>query len=194
MVQLYFGWMITKHYISTFELMKRVKKDDSQAFRELFDRLWEVLFSYAKSILMDEDLAKDVVQEVWVDFWQRRNQIDNVNIEGYLRQSTKFSVYKELQRNPLKAEHLQYLETVPSTIATDDELIYSQTKGLITSSVEELPSRCKEIFKMSREQQLSNAEIAIQLNISKRTVETQISNALKSLKLRLSTSGLGIFL
>lgn len=181
--------MITKVEISISELMSRVKKDDSQAFAELFDRLWEGLYSYAKSILLDEDLAKDVVQEVWVDFWQRRSQIDNINIQGYLRQSTKFSVYKELQRNPLNAEHLKYLDTLESSSSTDDQLIYSQTKGLISSSVEELPTGCREIFKMSREQQLSNAEIASQLNISKRTVETQISNALKSLRMRLNTFG-----
>lgn len=186
--------MITTFEISTYQLMKRIKNDDSRAFEELFDNLWEALFRYAKSILMDEDLAKDVVQEVWVDFWQRRSQIDNVNIEGYLMQSTKFRVYKELQRNPMKSEHLRYLETVASAVSTDDQLICNQTEDLISSSMEELPRRCQEIFKMSREQQLSNAEIAAQLNISKRTVETQISNALKSLKARLSTSTLSIFL
>lgn len=179
--------MITKVETSISELMRRVKKDDSQAFAELFDRLWEPLFGYAKSILLDQDLAKDVLQEVWVDFWQRRAQIDNLNIEGYLRQSTKFSVYKELQRNPMKAEHLKFLETLEEPTATDELLIYSQTEGLISSTVEELPVRCREIFIMSREQQLSNTEIADQLNISKRTVETQISNALKNLRVRLST-------
>lgn len=186
MLLVYFGGMITKLETSTYQLMQRIKKDDTHAFEELFDRLWEQLYSYANSILMDEDLAKDVVQDVWVDFWQRRAKIDNENIEGYLMQSTKFRVYKELKKKPLKSEHLRYLEMIPATESTDEELICDQTQVLILSSMEELPRRCKEIFIMSREQQLSNAEIATQLNISKRTVETQISNAIKFLKVRLT--------
>lgn len=185
--------MISKLKNTTYELMKRVKKDDSDAFQELFNTLWEPLYRNAKSILLDEDIAKDIVQEVWVDFWQRRHHIKNENIEGYLMQSTKFSVYKELSRNPLKTEHLTYLEAVESDGTADDHLIYSQTQQMISKSVDELPKRCQEIFKMSREDQLSNAEIATQLNISKRTVETQISYALKSLKVRLSTYMLSVF-
>src|SRR5690606_3486468 len=184
--------MITKAENSTYELMERIKRGDSQAFEELFNLLWEPMFTRAKAILLDEDMAKDVVQEVWVDFWQRRRSIVNNNIEGYLMQSMRFSVYKELKRNPLKAEHLAYLETIECQSATDDQVIYNQTEQMVYHSVDQLPSRCKEIFKMSREEQLSNAEIASQLNISKRTVETQISFAIKNLKLHLSSLILGL--
>src|SRR5690606_10101758 len=96
--------MITKAENSTYELMERIKRGDSQAFEELFNLLWEPMFTRAKAILLDEDMAKDVVQEVWVDFWQRRRSIVNNNIEGYLMQSMRFSVYKELKRNPLRSE------------------------------------------------------------------------------------------
>lgn len=183
--------MITKPENSSYELMKRIKSNDSQAFEELFNNLWEPLYKRAQAILLDEDIAKDIVQEVWVDFWQRRHDIVNDNIEAYLMQSTRFSVYKELKRNPLKSDHLAYLETVECQSSSDDVVIFNQTQQMIHHSVDQLPNRCKEIFKMSREEQLSNAEIASQLNISKRTVETQISFAIKNLKMRLSSFMVG---
>lgn|SRR5690606_7264919 len=184
--------MIIKPENSTYELMERIKRNDSEAFEELFENLWEPLYRRAKTILLDEDIAKDVVQEVWVDFWQRRDEIVNDNIEAYLMQSTRFRVYKELKRSPLKKDHLTYLDTVECHSSTDDVVIFNQTEQMIHHSVDQLPNRCKQIFKMSREEQLSNAEIASQLNISKRTVETQISFAIKNLKLRLSSFVFGI--
>lgn len=184
--------MITKAVNSTYELMERVKRGDSKAFEELFNNLWEPMFTRAKAILLDEDMAKDVVQEVWLDFWRRRSDIVNDNIEGYLMQSMRFTVYKELNRKPLMKEHLAYLDAVNSERFTDDEVIFNQTQQMVHHSVDQLPNRCKEIFKMSREEQLSNAEIASQLKISKRTVESQISFAIKNLKLRLGSLILGL--
>ncbi|WP_236959118.1 MULTISPECIES: RNA polymerase sigma-70 factor [Joostella] len=169
------------------QLMDRIKSDDEKAFHLLFNRYWEVLFIMAKSILNDEAIAKDLVQEVWMNFWERRKKIDSSNIEAYLKQAIKYKVYKELRNNPLSVKHKDYLEGVDAEVATDDQLIFIQTDNALTNIIRELPDRCREIFKLSREDNLTNQEIANQLNISRRTVETHISNALKILRIRITS-------
>ncbi|MEJ4088253.1 RNA polymerase sigma-70 factor [Galbibacter orientalis] len=180
--------------LSANQLMERIKNDDEKAFHLLFNRYWEVLFVLAKSILNDEAIAKDLVQEVWINFWERRKKIESTNIEAYLKQAIKFSVYKELRNSVLSNEHKEYLQEIAAETATDDHLIYSQTNNTLTNTIHELPDRCREIFQLSREENLSNQEIANQLNISKRTVETHISHALKSLRMRLTSFLFGIML
>ncbi|MCX2679150.1 RNA polymerase sigma-70 factor [Galbibacter sp. EGI 63066] len=172
---------------TTDQLMNRIKKDDEKAFHCLFDRYWESLYVTAKSIIGHEDTAKDMVQEVWIGFWERRNKIENTNIEAYLKQAIKFRVFKELRKTPLTEEHKEYLQEISSGNHADEQLIFDQTRHLVSDSIQELPDRCREVFTMSREEQLTNAEIANQLNISKRTVETHISHALKNLRLKLTS-------
>lgn len=172
--------------------MTRVKKDDENAFHQLFQQLWEPLFVLAKSILNDEVVAKDLVQEVWIDFWERRKKIETTNIEAYLKQAIKYRVYKELRRKPLSGEHKEFLNEITTELTPQDELIFKQTNKALANSIQELPERCREIFQLSREENLTNQEIAQQLNISKRTVETHISHALKSLRMRLTSFLFGL--
>ncbi|MDG3581789.1 RNA polymerase sigma-70 factor [Galbibacter pacificus] len=169
------------------QLVNRIKRDDEKAFQQLFNRYWEPLFVMARAIIDNEAHAKDLVQDVWLDFWERRHKIENNNIEAYLKQATKFRVFKELKKLPLTNAHKEYLLHVHAETETDHQLIFDQTNNIVTNSIQELPDRCREIFILSREENLTNAEIAHQLNISKRTVETHISHALKNLRLRLTS-------
>ncbi|MEO1012198.1 MAG: RNA polymerase sigma-70 factor, partial [Bacteroidota bacterium] len=71
------------------KLAALVKGSNEVAFNSLFNQLWEPMFGYAKSILMDEALSQDIVQNVWVDYWNRRKQIETTNIKAYLFKATR---------------------------------------------------------------------------------------------------------
>ncbi|GLB52548.1 DNA-directed RNA polymerase sigma-70 factor [Neptunitalea chrysea] len=167
-------------------LVKQVKASDEKAFRKLFNLLWEPLYYYAFSLLQEESLAKDMVQDVWIDFWERRKDIQNDNIKAYLYKAVRFRVLKELRNIKFSESHLEALKElhIENALETDDSDIITldETKQLIEKKMEVLPEKCKEVFKLSRIDGLKNKEIAEELGISESTVENHITKAFKLLK------------
>ncbi|GLB47910.1 RNA polymerase sigma-70 factor [Neptunitalea lumnitzerae] len=165
--------------------VKQVKASDEKAFRKLFDLLWEPLYYYAFSLLEDETLAKDMVQDVWVDFWERKNDIQNDNVKAYLYKAVRFRVLKELRNIKFQESHLEALKKVEvseEADAEEDVVTMEDTKMLIEQKLQVLPDKCKEVFKLSRLEGLKNKEIAEELGISESTVENHITKAFKLLK------------
>lgn len=164
------------------ELFLEIKKGSEAAFYELYNRHWEALYIIAKSILKDGDLAEDIIQDVFTDFWERRGKIINGNIKAYLSQSVRYQVFKQLRKVKLSEIHLDAISSLSTSEQSDDRVIYKELQTEVDLVVNSLPKRCREIFHLSRNERLTNKEIAERLNISVRTVETQISIALKQLK------------
>lgn len=182
---------------TSFELFEDIKSSDQKAFKTLYNRLWNKLYAKACAILRDQNKAKDILQEVWIDIWQRRKEIDNDNIEAYLSTAIRFKIYKSFKNTKHKEvlidEFIDYLKL--STIddnPIDHQFEYDDTKRKIEKSINSLPDKCQSVFKLSRYDNLKNNEIAEKLNISQRTVETHISNALKILRSNLSAPILAI--
>jgi len=168
--------------ISDKELVDRIKADDTKAYYHLFNRHWELLYSIAQSLLKNSETSKDIVQEVWLSFWERRKEIVNDNIRAYLIQAVKFKVYRELRDNKLPAEQEKYLENIEVPDSLESLLDQKELEQHLQLWIEELPPKRKEVFKLSRFENLSNKEIADQLQLSQRTVETHISHTLKFLR------------
>ncbi|WP_422351165.1 sigma-70 family RNA polymerase sigma factor [Flagellimonas sp.] len=175
-------------------LLAEFKKGNKKAYRKLFELFWEPMFVSAKSIVQNEDAAKDIVQEVWINLWQKRTNLDIVHFEAYIFRSVKYGCFKYLRDNKLNAVHLQVLESLelsrPAKVENQHNL--EQTQFIIEKSLTELSPRCQQIFRLSRMEAASNEEIAKKLGISKRSVENQMSIALKSIRqnLRLAQSSL----
>ncbi len=171
-----------KKSISDFELMERIQQSDERAFKILFNKHWEVLYIFAFSLIEDRSLAKDLVQEVWISFWERRKKIKNDNVKAYLYKAVKFRVYKELRDNKKLNSQLDVIDSIITSNNIDDIINLKDTNKIVNESIGKLPTRIKEVFELSRFEDLSNQEISEKLGISKRTVETHISNALKILR------------
>lgn len=171
--------------VSDKELVDRIKSGNREAYYMLFNRHWESMYTFAKSLIKDSDTAKDMMQDVWLNFWERRQDINNQNIKAYLMQAVKFRVYKELRDGKLLTEQEAYLATLSDGQSPDDILEQHELEAEIEQWVEKLPPKRKEVFRLSRFENLSNKEIAEKLNISQRTVETHVSHALKFLREKL---------
>lgn len=174
--------------------MKYLKTDkiDSRAFyEEIYLKYFDVLYLFSQRIVSSSDAAKDIVQDVFLDFWQRWDEIDfSYSVKPYLYRLTynksldylKLSDNKNesLTHNPLLVDQLFY------TTFTHDDDLYAEEIGLeIQSCIKTLPSRCKEVFILSRKNNLKNREIADKLNISIKAVEKHISKALTTIRERL---------
>ena len=168
-------------------LHMRIQQGDRLAFQKLFDLLWEPLYIYAQSIVMDEEAAKDLVQEVWIDYWKRCKSIQNIAIDAYLRQAVRYKVYNYLRDQKFNTVQIEVIEDLlTDEIAIDDPATLQEnfftTQSKLNNVLKSLPQRCREIFCLSREEGMTNTEIAIHYGISRRTVENQITFALKKLR------------
>ncbi len=161
-------------------LLEQLKQGDEDAYFKIFEGNWERLYSIAKRILNDSEAAKDIVQEVFLNLWEKREERNIKNLEHYLARAVKFASLNVIRNNHFK--HAEEISQDINLVSVNNELEYKEFESNVNLVIASLPERCKEVFLLSREEELTNSEIAKNLNLSQRTVETHISNALKHLR------------
>jgi RNA polymerase sigma-70 factor (ECF subfamily) len=171
-----------QHIQSDEQLLQSLQQDSRQAFNELYFRHWEDLYRAAYTVLRDEDSAKDIVQEVFFSIWKKRHTQQIRQLSAYLFQAVKFQVARQLRHGKLLDIHVEQLGHLHAMNTTEESLHASELDALLETTLGKLPERCRDVFYLSRFEQLSNKEIAQRLNLSTRTVEWHISNALKHLR------------
>ena len=163
-------------------LLRSLAGRDEKALRELYDRYWEPLYLQTFRILGNNKSSEDVVQEVFIDLWEKRKFNHIEDLCAYLFQSVKYKTLMALRHNKIQDRHLEVFRQISPTDIEDHVLQVRELREEIHHHLNKLPPRCREVFYKSRFEHLANEEIAEQLNISKRTVETHISHALRYLR------------
>lgn len=170
-------------------VLSRLKAGDETAFEYLYWSYNSYVFNFINSLLYDNSLAEDLTQNVFLKIWEKRQNIDpEQGLDAYLFTIARNFVYKETE-NRLKIiyESETSGEILNSPDSSPEENIDAASlQAYIDTLIEQLPSSRKEIFLLSRRQNLTNKEIAQRLSISEKTVENQITNALHFLKEKLS--------
>ncbi|MBS7196700.1 MAG: RNA polymerase sigma-70 factor [Bacteroidales bacterium] len=170
-------------------LLALLRKGDEKVYTYLFKAFYPALFNYAGRIIHDADLAHDVVQGVFCRFYENRRRII---IEGTLKAYLYRAVYNSCL-DVLKHEKVKniyndqvlldfYLKEIALAPEVELNLRREEIREAINSSVSKLPERCRQIFVMSKIEEKSNQEIASELGISIKTVETQMRIALVKLR------------
>jgi RNA polymerase sigma-70 factor (ECF subfamily) len=168
-------------------LLNHFKSGNQKAFRTLFDQYWEDMFCKANSILRNRDAAQDVVQEIWIHLWNQREKLEVSHFEAYIFRSVSYGCYKYLRDNKFNDSQLKIIDTLQlSNAEVENQHNLEATQKVIDQSLEELSPRCQQIFTLSRIEEVPNEEIAMQLGISKRSVENQVSLALKVIRRHLA--------
>lgn len=170
------------------ELLSKIKEGDKNSFKLLFDLYYTDLCRFALAYLKDPDNAEDVVQNFFISFWEKRESLTiNTSIKSYLFSSVRNRSLNYIRDNSKFADiDDEFLSNQPSgSIEADSMIDTDNLEEKIRGAIEKLPVKCKEIFLLSREQNLSYKQIAERLQISVKTVENQISIALKKLHLEL---------
>ena len=171
--------------------LNQLKKGEEQAFKQLFDTYYRQLVAYANKYVADVDLSRGIVQDLFVVLYEKRDEINiHTSLKSHLYQSVRNRCLNFIKRDKMKQQHHQrILDSFDDFSEQFDNIEYIELENLISKVVENLPTQCKKIFKMNRFEGISNQNIADDLNLSKRTVETQISKALKIIKIELKKSG-----
>lgn len=153
-------------------------------FDALFRQHYAALVLYGLKFLRDREQSKEVVQEIFIALYERRGElVIRSNPKSYLFQSVRNRCLNELEKMKTKNKRLEALrqEAVDSYMFSDP-LEAAEFEAKLHSLIQGLPPACRSVFQMSRFDGKSNSEIAENLKISKRTVETQISKALRILR------------
>ena len=169
------------------ELQQLVKEGNNPAFEVIFDRYWKRLFAYAYRIYQDEKICEDIVQEIFISLWEKSNDTNILNLEAYLIRSVKYKIANHIRDLKFNRVHLEIIQNIPNTFKTENNIEYEEFEKGIFNEIKKLPPKCQQVFMFSRFENYSNSEIAEELNISVRTVEKHITNALKFLKSTIGT-------
>lgn len=171
------------------DLLYRLSQGDKKAFEEMFSIYYQQLVVFATKFVYDIDLSRDLVQEVIVNFYEKHRVIEiHTSLKAHLYQSVRNRCLNYIKREQVIRTHHS---SIYSDKKDDEQVFYdlmeeTELENRIFQVIKLLPKQCQRIFEMSRFEGKSNSDIAEELSISKRTVETQISNALKKIRLKLS--------
>jgi len=165
------------------ELLSSLATGNEEALKIIYQKYWQRLFLSAYNVLRDKEACEDILQEIFIRLWQKRESSNiTTSLSAYLFTATRYQVFHHIKKSAERPELFEILEERFSTDAPDIPLFVKELQQKIDSAVENLPKKCKNIYKLSREHNLSYKAIAEQLQISPKTVENQLSIALKKLR------------
>jgi RNA polymerase sigma-70 factor (ECF subfamily) len=165
--------------------LRKIQKGDIASFEALFHHYYNSLCGYSTSLVGMKEVAEEVVQDVFFNIWKNRETLR-------IRQSIQSYLYRAAYNNSMmylrKMRREHFMEDLsrpePSVDAPDPSQIIQldEVSNLISQTLESLPERCSEIFRMNRQEGLKYREIAQKLSISEKTVEANMGKALKALR------------
>ena len=173
---------------SDAELLVYIQQDNRFAFNELYKRHWSNLLDSAYKRLKVEEIAEELVQEVFLNLYLKRHTIIiTTSVAAFLHTVLKYKVLDEIRANLVRHNYREEWLSRPSLQAEDAHTLLEnkELSELIINLSDKLAPKCKEVFLLKHQQQLSNKKIAEQLQIAEKTVEGHISTARKTLKLLL---------
>ncbi len=177
--------MLDINFLSDQELAALLKEGDGDAFEIIYKKYWDKLLVVAGKRLHDLEEAEEVVQDIFLNLWKRREKFSlNIGFDNYFAVAVKYEIInrlakrsREYNRNKQFSQGLTE-KTEMQDVRFDFELLQRQ----LESTISHLPPKCQLVFRMSRRKEYTNRVIAQKLNISEKAVEKHITNALKTLR------------
>jgi len=176
-------------YLDDKLIIKNLKDGDVLSFDNIFKKYNKKVYYFALSYLKNKEEAEDVVQEVFMNLWKYRDQINEYYVfSKYLFKITYNETCKKFRKQASDKKHLgEVLQNFTlEDNSTNLDIEYNNLLETANLVIEKLPPRQKNIFLLNIKEQLTNEQIAQQLNISKKTVENYLAKAKTSLKKSLS--------
>ena len=177
-------------YLRDSDLVERMRDGDKEAFEAIFDRYYDLLHTFAKQILKDSFAAEDIIQNVFIKVWIRKERINSkLSLRSYLLVATRNELfdYMRLRYNLLRSDINEGLLDVADTDPDAGEyLLHRERAGFIDAAMRSMPDKRREIFSMRYDRNMTNAEIARALNLSIRTVEKHVDLAIKQIRRTIS--------
>ncbi|WP_295120456.1 RNA polymerase sigma-70 factor [uncultured Chitinophaga sp.] len=176
-------------------LLGRMKNNSSDAFNQLYERYWQQVYSAAFKRLNDADMAKDITQDIFLTLWTKRHELEIRNLPAYMFTAVRNRVLNQIEAGKkfVSIPELLLME-LPSSRAdqADANALKNELLLAYNALVNTMPAARQAIFRLSYEEGASTEEIALQLQISRKTVQNQLGKALAQLRASLALLMWGI--
>jgi RNA polymerase sigma-70 factor, ECF subfamily len=171
------------------DILLAIRQGNERVFETVFRKHYQLLCNYACGILKDMDDAEEVVQSIFMKFWEQREGIEiSVSLKSYLYRAVHNTCLNRLKHLKIQEVHKQYVGNYyeENHDSATDLMDKVELESRISDALEKLPEQCRLIFKMSRFEELKYQEIADRLQLSVKTIENQIGKALKIMRTELA--------
>ncbi|GAA4457021.1 RNA polymerase sigma-70 factor [Nibrella saemangeumensis] len=168
-------------------LLKLLRADDAQAFRTIYVRYWRPLFNQAYRRTLNRTIAEELVQDIFLKLWENRQHTLIGNLEAYLFTALRYSVINHIKHKLGREQptEVELLADEPMAVAADVPVREAELATALEAGIRHLPEKTGYIFRLSRFDQKTTAEIAELTGLTERAVEYHITQALRSLRLHL---------
>jgi RNA polymerase sigma-70 factor (ECF subfamily) len=170
------------------KLFSLVKKGDKEAFDCIYRKYWPVLLDEAFRRLKSREESEEIVQELFIYLWVNRERIQLTHsFSTYISTALKYRVFNHIRRSVVEEKHLTHMvkNGSHSTEMVEESVLYNELQSAYEKEIKNLPERCRIVYQLRREEDLSFKEIADRLDISVNTVDKQLGKALKRLREKL---------
>ncbi|HXD77004.1 MAG TPA: RNA polymerase sigma-70 factor [Puia sp.] len=164
-----------------------LKAGDEVAYTEIFERYKVILYKHAFRVLEDRDDANDVIQDVFLALWQKKDMLAvETSLGAYLYHAVRNRIFDRISHRKVVDKYIRSIRDFMEAgqYTTDEAIRAKELAAIIEAEVAALPRKMREVFELSRNEELSYKEIARRLNISDKTVKQQVYNAVKILRLK----------
>lgn len=182
-------------YLNNQELLIYVHKGDEQAFKYLYELFRPKIYSIAIQYLKSEELAKEVVQDVFLKIWLDRAELIQItSLEAWLYKVAKNNILNRLKRIGIEMKAKDYFSSHTALISYEMEyqLESKEYTSILQEVINALPEQQRKVFELARIQKLSYEKIGEQMNLSPLTVKTHMARALKAIRLKIHELGVDI--
>lgn len=176
--------------LSDSELVDLLTQGDQLAYTEIFERYSNLLLQHAFRLLANDEEAHDVVQDVFLQIWEKRESLTfRISLSAYLFTAVKNRIFKLFSHQKVILRYIDFIGAfmVEGYNIVEDELLSKELTKLIEKEIANLPEKMREVFILNKKENLSYKEIADRLNISDQTAKQQVYKALKILKPKIDT-------
>lgn len=171
--------------ISDQELLLLLRAGDWNAYEQIYHRYKFILHNHAWNKTRNREESQDIVQEIFTVLWAKREKLDvNTNLAGYLYTSLRNYILNQIVHKSVQDKYIASIQSFvdQDTENTDHRVRENQLKAQIEREIDALPARMKEVFRLSRRENLSHKQIAELLGTTEQTVKKQMTNTLKVLR------------
>lgn len=180
--------MITPDLRSDYELFLLLQQGDRYAYTEIFKRYSRLLVAHAYRLLGDKEAAHDIVQDIMLALWQKRETLQlHTSLSAYLYTATRNRIFDQISRQQVIDRYTDsIMQFIEKGGLPDERVIEKELVALIEKEIELLPEKARQAFILRKKQELGYAEIADELGITEAAAKQQVYNAVKALRLKLS--------
>ncbi len=166
-------------------ILRLLREGDPAAFKAIYDQYWDRLYKVAAEKVPYAENAEEIIQDIFVDLWERRELLVIGDLEHYLFKAVKYKVLDYVRAQIVRRKHedsVQQVTIISGDPDIEEELAYRELREAFHSGLNDLPEKTKEIFRLSRVEQFSVREISETLSVPERTVTYHITQALRILR------------